>query len=821
MSRGRIVAVLGPTNTGKTHLAIDRMLGHASGMIGFPLRLLARENYDRVVARMGRGRVALVTGEEKIVPKGARYFLCTVESMPVARETEFLAIDEIQLCADPERGHVFTDRLLHARGQEETMFMGAETIRPLLRRLVPTAEIETRPRFSRLSHSGAQKLSRLARRSAIVGFSINDVYRVAEQMRRHRGGAAIVLGALSPRTRNAQVELYQSGEVDYLVATDAIGMGLNMDIDHVAFASLRKFDGRVHRALMPAELAQIAGRAGRHMSDGTFGTTDRAEALDDEIAQVIETSNFDSIGQLRWRNPELDFRSGRQLLASLERKPSQPGLRRAPLADDQRTLAALLADEAIFKRADNREATWLLWDVCRIPDFRKTMTDSHTRLAAEIFRQLSGPGGTLNTDWARGHIDHLDRTDGDIDTLMNRISHVRTWTYISHQARWLPAGFDWQARTRTIEDKLSDALHGALSQRFIDRRSAVLVRGLGNGEQLAARIDKDGTVTVAEEFVGRLNGFSFSPDSTAHREDTKAILSATRRALALEIERRVASLESDSDSAILLTAEGALQWRGADLAQLRPGKDIFKPKLVPTRSTLLDSPSQDRILARLRRWLADRIGRDLASIKRLDDHSLKGPARGIAFQLREHTGCLPRQTVANLIEDLGPGDRAKLRELGVRIGSRYVFAEGGYSARARRLLSMLLGLRHGKTLPLDLPKGPPVSWKPADGLNASLLSDLGYPRVGPLAVRVDRLETMLRRAHAATRRGTLDLQALAKTIGCSDEDLPKVLKASGFRLVESKDGKRLLAMRRGRKRQNKPKRAANAHSPFAELANLA
>ena len=472
----RVVAVLGPTNTGKTYLAIERMLGHRSGMIGFPLRLLARENYDRIAAARGPGSVALITGEEMIVPPNPSYFVCTVEAMPVDRPVAFLAVDEIQLCADAERGHVFTDRLLHARGLEETMVLGAETIAPLIRRLVPRVEFVSRPRFSALSYVGPRKLTRLPPRSAVVAFSATEVYAIAELIRRQRGGTAVVLGALSPRTRNAQVALYQAGDVDYLVATDAVGMGLNMDVDHVAFAGLSKFDGNAPRRLEAHEIAQIAGRAGRHRSDGTFGTTGDIEGLDEEVIEAVENHSFPPLKMLRWRNTDLNFQSPAALLRSLEQRPPRPDLIRVREGCDHLALTTLARDPEITARATDRETVDLLWQVCRIPDFRKVLSDAHTRLLGQIYRHLSTPRGRLPVDWVADHVARLDRYDGEIDALVTRISHIRTWTYISHRPNWLACGGHWQERTRAIEDRLSDALHERLTQRFVDRRSALLVR---------------------------------------------------------------------------------------------------------------------------------------------------------------------------------------------------------------------------------------------------------------------------------------------------------------------------------------------------------
>ncbi len=568
----RVLAVLGPTNTGKTHLAIERMLGHASGMIGFPLRLLARENYDRVVKLKGQRAVALITGEEKIIPANPAYFVCTVESMPLDHPVDFLAVDEIQLCGDGERGHVFTDRLLHARGLGETMLLGADTIRPLLRRLVPEAEFISRPRFSTLRYVGPKKATRLPPRSAVVAFAIADVFALAELMRRQRGGTAVVLGALSPRARNAQVGLFQSGEVDYLVATDAIGMGLNMDLDHVAFARVVKYDGHAPRRLAPAEIAQIAGRAGRHMSDGTFGTTADLEGLEPEIVEAVENHRFDPLERLFWRNAKLDFRSPQRLLASLEARPVTRGLALAREADDHLALRTLARQPEIAASATHPGAVRLLWEVCQIPDFRKVMSETHARLLAQIYHHLAGPTERLPIDWVASQMSRLDRADGDIDSLMSRIAHIRTWTYIAHRPEWLADSTHWQERARAIEDRLSDALHDRITQRFVDRRSAFLVRRLASTAELLASVSRDGAVKVEGEYVGRLDGFRFVPDENAAGGEARTLLNAANRVLRGEIAERARELARAGDGEFALGADATLAWRGGAVGRLLPGE---------------------------------------------------------------------------------------------------------------------------------------------------------------------------------------------------------------------------------------------------------
>ena len=563
-----VTAVLGPTNTGKTHLAIERMLAHSSGMIGLPLRLLAREVYNKCVDRVGSGAVALITGEEKIKPPNARYWVSTVEAMPRDLDVAFLAVDEMQLGADFERGHVFTDRMLHARAREETLVLGAATVRPMVEKLLPGAHIVSRPRLSMLTYAGEKKLTRLPRRSAIVAFSAEEVYAIAELIRRQRGGAAVVLGALSPRTRNAQVALYQSGDVDYLVATDAIGMGLNLDVDHVAFASDRKFDGYQFRKLNPAELAQIAGRAGRATRDGTFGTTGRCDPFEPELVQALESHNFEPLRLLQWRNSDLDFSSIGALQASLAMPPREQGLTRAPTGEDILVLEHAARDEDVRGMARDARRSQRLWDVCQVPDYRKIAPATHAELIVTLYGFLTRDGN-IPVDWFSQQVAQADRTDGDIDTLSNRIAHVRTWTYVANRPDWLADPEHWQGVTRAVEDKLSDALHERLAERFVDRRTSVLMRRLREKDMLETEIGKTGEVTVEGHVIGRLDGFMFAAAASTDASEAKALNAAAQKALAGEIETRATKLSQASNDQIVLANDGALRWTGRPRRQAR------------------------------------------------------------------------------------------------------------------------------------------------------------------------------------------------------------------------------------------------------------
>lgn len=787
----RIYAVLGPTNTGKTHTAIERMIGHHSGMIGFPLRLLARENFDRVVARKGAGRVALITGEEKIIPRNPSYFICTVESMPLDVPVDFLAIDECQLAADPERGHIFTDRILYARGREETMLLGSDTIETILSRLVPEAEVVRKVRLSTLTHTGVKKLNRLPPRTAVVTFSAQDVYHTAEMMRR-QGGAAVVLGALSPRTRNAQVEMYQAGEVDYLVATDAIGMGLNMDIDHVAFARLRKFDGAQPRRLRPQEIAQIAGRAGRHMSDGTFGTLSEVGELDPDVVEAVETHTFDPIEMVMWRSRDLDFRDPKSLLKSLERRPEDPLLWRARDADDHQSLAALIRDPEVRATAEkgSKAATRLLWDVCQIPDFRKLLSDAHTRLLADIFRRLmatgGADGGTLQPDWVAEQVRRFDRTDGDIDTLVTRIAHVRTWTYISHRTGWVPDARHWQGRTRALEDRLSDALHDRLTQRFVDRRAAVLTKSLKEGRVLDAEIAEDGTVTVEGHFTGRLQGFVFLPDESASGDESRALQQAARKTLNQEFQRRITAVSEAEEGAISLNETGRFVWREQEIARLNPGDELLKPKItLISTEDMVDSVGRDRVLKKLSEVLHARMATVLEPMVKLGEEPPTGPAGGIVFQLIERGGWMRRYELNDLIQGLDRDQRRALGKGGVRLGPNHVYMPALLKPKAVALLALLMGVKEGWTLPVPVPPPSIAAVMPSPELPPARLSRFGYQPCGSEgpAVRLDRLDALAVEAMQRINKDQMirHPETLAPLAGLTRLQLPYVLDSLGYR----------------------------------------
>ncbi len=800
-----VIAVLGPTNTGKTHLAIERMLGHESGLIGLPLRLLAREVYDKVAARAGEANVALITGEEKIKPEHPRYWVCTVEAMPRDIDVDFLAIDEIQLAADPERGHVFTERLMTARGESETLMLGAATMEAAIRDLLPGANFVTRHRLSKLSYAGQKKITRLPRRSAVVAFSAAEVYAVAELIRRQRGGAAVVLGVLSPRTRNAQVELYQSGDVDFLVATDAIGMGLNLALDHVAFAATRKFDGRAHRDLTPNELGQIAGRAGRHVNDGTFGVTGEVEPFLAEMVNRLENHEFEPVKILQWRNSRLDFSSLDALKASLRETPRAARLTRARAADDVIALDSLSADPAIRDIAQAPAAIKTLWEVCQVPDYRKISSASHAELIGTIYKHLMGDGGAISEDWFAGQVALADRTDGDIDTLSNRIAHIRTWTFVSNRAGWLTNADHWRERTRAIEDTLSDALHELLTQRFVDRRTSVLMKSMRDKDTLYADIENSGQIFVEKHYVGKLEGFRFTPDTAAAGVHGKAARHAAAKVLAVELSDRAGRLCDAKDAAFKLERNGTVSWEGQEIGRLEASEDHLRPAFALTADEHLAAADRDRIVRRVEAWLAGLIETRLKPLVDLSQaQDVTGLARGIAFRLVENFGILRRESVAEEIRALDQQARAELRKFGVRFGAYNIYFPLLLKPAAADLLLLLWALRHGSAAGIDvanLPEPPRqgLTSVPVDkDLPEVFYAAAGFQVCGPRAIRIDMLERLSDLIRPLTSwkptaerpdppagavgRGGFRIQPeMLSIIGCSMDEMGSVLTALGFR----------------------------------------
>ncbi|CAN5278796.1 helicase-related protein [soil metagenome] len=798
-----VTAVLGPTNTGKTHLAIERMVAHPTGMIGLPLRLLAREVYARVVEKAGVDAVALVTGEEKIKPARPRFWVCTVEAMPRDLAVDFVAIDEIQLAADLDSGHVFTDRLLNRRGRAETMLIGAGTMKPVIEQLIPGVNVVTRPRLSQLVFAGDRKITRLAPRSAIVAFSVEEVYAIAELIRRQKGGAAVVLGALSPRTRNAQVEIYQSGDVDYLVATDAIGMGLNLDVDHIAFAADKKYDGHQFRKLNPAEFGQIAGRAGRHLRDGTFGTSGRCPPFEGDLVEAIENHRFEPIRQLQWRNTDLDFHSIERLLDSLNLQPTEQGLTRALIAEDMTTLEILAKDPEIRALAQGRPAVERLWEVCGLPDYRKIAPQQHADLATTLYLRLMRHG-RLDIDWYRSQLSALDRTDGEIDTLSARISQVRTWTFVANRPDWLPDPEHWQGVARLVEDKLSDALHERLASRFVDRRTSVLLRRLRENAMLEAEVTAAGDVLVEGQHVGMLQGFRFTADPKAGGPEAKALNMAAMKALGAEIEARAARVVLAGDDAFVPSHDGLLRWIGEPVARLTAGEKAIEPRLRLLVEEHLAGQAREQVEARLQLWLKNHVTRLLGALQLLEDATtLTGIARGIAYQVAESLGVLERAKVAEEMKALDQESRAALRQLGIRFGAFHLYVPALLKPAPRALAAQLWALKHGGP---ELSGLDDIAHLAASGRTSFPVDKLvpkglyraaGYRVCGERAVRVDILERLadLIRPAIAYRpgltqgmppTGTDDQDgfvvsgAMTSLVGCAGEDFASILRSLGY-----------------------------------------
>ena len=777
----KIVAVLGPTNTGKTYYAIERMLGYKSGIIGLPLRLLAREVYDKITKIRGLSCVALVTGEERIVPATAKYWICTVEAMPENLSVECLIVDEIQLSADLERGHIFTDRLLKSRGKLETIFLGAETMREPIKSLIPDVLLQSRKRMSSLTYAGSKKISRMPPRSAIVSFSVDNVYGIAELIRRQKGGAAVVMGALSPRTRNAQVELYQNGDVDYLVATDAIGMGLNLDINHVAFSSISKFDGRSMRFLAPNELAQIAGRAGRGMSDGSFGETGEVGSLDENIVQAIVEHRFKPLRKLMWRNSELSFLSIETLINSLDKKTDSEVLVKAREADDFIALKTLSQSSDLQVRIKDKQSIKLLWDVCRTPDFRGISSIEHANLLEEIFKFLH-EFSAIPDDWIGHQVKRLDKIDGDIDVLSKRLAFIRTWTYVAQRRSWLHDDDHWRGVTRAVEDRLSDALHERLTQRFVDRRTSVLLRRLKQKEALLAEVNENGEVNVEGEFIGKLEGFRFRQDKDTTAEEAKTIKSASLQALLPHFNLKADKFYNAPDTEIDFTDQGGLMWGDQAIGKMIAGDDIMHPKVV----AFVDNEAGTEVLGKVERRLQHFVDRKVSVLfepllNLQKDGEITGLAKGFGFQLYESLGILRRQNVSKEVKSLDQDARSLLRKHGVRFGQFTVFMPLLLKPAPTRLRLILWALSQNLA---EFPEAPPpgLVTVPANKEAPENYDDMaGYRNAGERAIRIDMLERLADLLRVEDSRGGFEANAdMLSITGMTLEQFANLMEGLGY-----------------------------------------
>lgn len=801
-----ITAVLGATNTGKTHYAVERMCARTSGVIGLPLRLLAREVYDKICAEKGTAACALLTGEEKILPPHARYFVCTVEAMPMddirAGKFACVIIDEVQMMAHKERGHVFTDRVLHARGTEETLLLGADTIWGLIKQLVPTTRFVTRERFSVLSYAGHCKLSALPKRTVIVAFSAAEVYALAELMRRYYGGCALVMGGLSPRTRNAQAELYRSGEVDYLVATDAIGMGLNLDVNHVAFASLRKFDGQRKRYLYAHEIAQIAGRAGRFRSDGTFGTTGNCLPIDEDIIARIENHHFTPLEYVEWRNTNLNFASLDALQDSLATPPNLKGLRRIAPAPDELALSTLLRIDDVTDFITNTQSIKLLWGICQIPDFRNLGAEAHARLLEEIFLKLVHNNQKLPDSYLENNINRLNHSEGSVEILASRLSFIRTWTYIANKKSWINDPIKWVKFTKRVESGLSDALHSKLVARFVDHRTSALLKGIGANIRMDVVISSAGEVQAESFTIGHVKGLLFTPSETKGDLDEKAVNAAAALALAPEIDRRLMQITGCDQAALSLSDKAEILWSSDPIAKLVTGPSLLSPKVEMIGGDLGSPVLQEQALGRLQDFIRTEITQKFESLLALktfgeDENSFQG-ARALAHVLFENNGMVVRLKHLQLIKDTDKEARGYLRNLSVQIGFHHVFLRDMLKPAAARLLSLIYAFAWDKD-----GGGAGNPFLPANGMSStpddptyseSTLNKAGYTRTGPRIIRFDILarlaQMLMQAANAGDNKQFRIAQEMMALLGCGHDDFEGVLTALGYKKITTELGEK-------------------------------
>ena len=799
-------AILGPTNTGKTHYAVERMLAHSSGVIGLPLRLLAREIYDRVVAQKGAAQVALITGEEKIIPPKARFYICTVEAMPVEKRFAFLAVDEVQLMANHERGHIFTDRVLYARGMEETLFLGAETARDVLKALVPKIRFDHRERFSELHYDGPAKLTRLPKRSVIVAFSAAEVYAIAELIRRFRGGAAVVMGGLSPRTRNAQAEMFQSGEVDFLVATDAVGMGLNLDTNHVAFAGLTKYDGRRRRYLTPMEAGQIAGRAGRFRNDGTFGTTGDCPPMDEELVKRIEAHDFEPLHYVEWRNSDLDFSTLETLTESLHAPRPTKRLRRIKGADDEAALERLKAIDEVNDMLRTPAQVKMLWDVCQVPDFRNLTIDTHVKLLQDIWRTLVKGGGKLSDDFMAKKIDRCDETLGGVDELSSRLAFIRTWTYCASKVSWMPKDKNgqehWINHAREVEDRLSDALHEALTARFVDRRTRKLLKGIGAELDMSATIKDTGEVYVEDDLIGRLDGLKFTADASQGGLEAQALAAAAQKAVGPEVDRRMTSISSGTHKIFTLSETGQITWGGMAVGRIAPSGSVFSPDAELIGGELGQAPLREMATDRMREYLRAAVTEQLAPLKALKEliaaEDTLPAAKGFGFILLENNGAVERRAHLQTVRDLDQDARRQLRSVGVVFGHYNIYLQDMVKPKPARLLSLLVAYGAGGNKTPWIPFAgvtsiPNTGELASSGFTEQALSLAGYRAVGNRIIRFDilnRLSFIIREAQELFKKTKTPeakghkFQIMAEMLallGSTHEDVQGVLRALGYK----------------------------------------
>jgi len=823
MSKNKITAVLGPTNTGKTYLAIETMLSFDSGMIGFPLRLLAREVYDKIIKKISVDKVALITGEEKIIPTNAKYFLCTVESMPINKHLDFVGIDEIQMCADHERGHIFTDRLLNLRGEKLTMFMGSNTIKNIVNKLDEDTEFMNRERLSKLLYVGHKKISRINRKTAIIAFSTEEVYAIAELVRRQKGGAAIVMGSLSPKTRNAQVQLYQSGDVDFLVATDAIGMGINMDLENVFFSNLKKFDGRKLRRLNMSEIGQIAGRAGRYLNDGNFGITGDCKEIAAEEVELLENHKFEEIKMLFWRNSNLNFNNALSLIKSLEERPNKDWLKKIHECGDEKLLKYFLKDMESHNINNNQETLQLLWECCQIPDFVKKTYGNHLDVVSKVFSFLNGKDGKITNDYMRLQLIKLDKLEGNVDSLSNRIANVRTWSYVSNKTNWVESQSYWIEKTKLLEDRLSDRLHEELTKTFIDKRASVLARGLKQDMEFKTEIMEDNKVIIDEQFIGDLKGLRFEMDlkTGALDADIKSLKKAARQTVGPELQKRIQSIVDTG--LIEIKDDFKIYWKNFPIAKLIAGKDYLNPDIFLIVDDILESTDRQKLSEFIEKWIKEKINlvlKSLIDLKNLRESN--SSIKALAYQLYESNGVIKREAVTEYLKKLGQNERKILRDLGVKFGRYHVFLFRLLKPEAVFLRTLLWKNFNQKDFYLTPPTFGLNFLDDKNIKNKNFMLLCGFENFGNYFVRIDILERLFVQIINSDSEKNKEIKLIPEMLnllGCSKDSFKGLIEKMNYKTIE-KDKDIYFSYNPKKQIRKTFKKTESSNSPFKILKNL-
>jgi ATP-dependent RNA helicase SUPV3L1/SUV3 len=823
MKKNKITAVLGPTNTGKTHLAIETMLSFESGIIGFPLRLLAREVYEKVIKKVSLDKVALITGEEKIIPPNAKYFLCTVESMPIDKLVDFVGVDEIQMCADHERGHIFTDRLLNMRGEKLTMLMGSNTIKNIISNLDDDIEFINRERLSKLTYAGHKKISRINRKTAIIAFSAEEVYAIAELIRRQKGGAAVVMGSLSPKTRNAQVELYQSGDVDFLVATDAVGMGINMDLDYVYFSNLKKFDGKKLRKLNLSEIGQIAGRAGRYLNNGSFGITGECKEISAEEVDLIENHKFEEIRTLFWRNSNLNFNNSFSLLKSLEQKPYQDWLRKIHECEDERALKFFLKDKNLENVNMNKKTLSLLWECCQIPDFVKKTYGNHYEVIGSVFKFLNSEKGKIPNDYMRIQLMKLDKLEGNVDSLSNRIANVRTWSYVSNKNNWIENQDYWIEKTKNLEDKLSDRLHEELTKTFIDKRASVLARGLKQDMEFKTEILQNNDVKIDNHYIGKINGLKLELDlkQGALETDIKSLKKAARQSVTPELEKRIDNIIETK--IIELSNDTKIYWNKFPIAKIIPGKDYLTPNLEIIVDEMLEQKQRQKLIGFLKKWLSEKINLELKSLIDLKNINQKNSSiKALAYQLYENNGVLKRDQVLDYLKSLGQEERKILREIGVKFGRYHIYLFKLIKPEAVKLRTLLWKNFHQKYFKLNPPTFGLNFIEDKEKQNKNFMLLCGFEKFDNFFVRIDILERLFMQiinTNTEQKKEIKVVPEMLNLLGCNKENFVSLLKKMNY-IITKKDEEFYFKYNPSKNRRSFNKKIISKENPFNILKNL-